>query len=147
MDTLSLNHYELRAELSSPDALTPAQYYPAPEASPYERLLFAILEDAIRCFQHNCTATKGPRRTLFRESEEWLFDSHGTAFLSCAMVCESVGINPVALRRYLREWRLAVKAGSTAPRLERRRSILGDHHVTSPDAYYPARALADPSKK
>jgi hypothetical protein len=105
---------ELRSDLSSPDALTPAQYYPAPAANPYQRLLIAILEDAIRCYQSNFAVRNGPRRILFRETEEWVFDSDGAAFLSCSRVCESLGVNSVQLRRFLREWHLRMKAGNEA---------------------------------
>jgi hypothetical protein len=126
---------ELRADLSSPGALTPAQYYPAPATSPYQHLLLAILEDAIRCFRRNFAVRNGPRRALFRETEEWLFDSDGTAFLSCPMVCESLGINSVQLRQYLRKWRLRMKAGHQPPRLIRRRSVPGDPYITLSDVY------------
>jgi hypothetical protein len=90
----------------SPDFLTSAQYYRAAVVSPHHRLLLAILEDGIRCFQRSFAATNGPRRILFRETEEWLFDSEGTAFLSFPIVCESLGIDPIQLRRSLREWHL-----------------------------------------
>jgi hypothetical protein len=134
----------LRADLASPGALTPAQYYPPPPASPYHHLLLAILEDAIRCFQRNFAVKNGPRRALFRETEEWLFDSDGTAFLSCPMVCETLGINSVQLRRYLREWHLRMKAGPQEPRLVRCRSVPADPHITSPDVYRtpPAPAVS-----
>jgi hypothetical protein len=121
--------------LFSPDVLTSAQYYAAPVASPHHRLLLAILEDAIRCFQRNFAVRNGPRRILFRETEEWLFDSDGTAFLSCAMVCESLGINPVELRRSLHRWRIREGAGQVAPCLARRRPVTGDPHRISPDVY------------
>jgi hypothetical protein len=98
----------------SPDFLTSAQYYRAAVVSPHHRLLLAILEDGIRCFQRSFAATNGPRRILFRETEEWLFDSEGTAFLSFPIVCESLGIDPVQLRRSLREWHLRKKAGGRA---------------------------------
>jgi hypothetical protein len=130
---------ELRADLSSPGALTPAQYYPPPPASPYHHLLLAILEDAIRCFQRNFAVKNGPRRVLFRETEGWLFDSDGTAFLSCPMVCETLGINSVQLRRYLREWHLRMTAGHQEPRLVRCRSVPADPHITSPDVYRTPR--------
>jgi len=133
------------ADLSPPGCLTPAQYYPSPAASPYQRLLLAILEDAIRCFQRNIAVRKGPRRALFRETEEWLFDSDGTAFLSYPMVCESLGINSVQLRRYLREWQLRMKAGHEPPRLARRRLVPADPRMTSPDVYRTPRAPAESS--
>jgi hypothetical protein len=123
---------ELRAHLSPPSCLTPAQYYPSPAASPYQRLLLAILEDAIRCFQRTVAVRKGPRRALFRETEEWLFNSNGIAFLSCPMVCESLGINSVHLRRYLREWQLRVNAGHEPPPVNAApaRSCRSPHYLT-----------------
>jgi hypothetical protein len=134
---------ELCADLSSPDALTPAQYYPAPSASPYQRLLLAILEDAIRCYQRNFAVGIGPRRILFRETEEWLFDSDGTAFLSCPMICESLGINLPRLRRFLREWHLRMLTGHDAPRLARRSPASADAHILQPAV---SRTLRAPAK-
>src|SRR5271169_3890412 len=85
-----------------PDLVTPAQYYAAPAALPYQRLLFALLEDAIRCFQLNIDTKDRLRRILFLETEDWLFDPVGTAFMSCPVVCETLGIDLAALRRSLR---------------------------------------------
>ncbi len=129
--------------LWAPDTLTPAQYNPAPATGPYQRLLLAILEDAIRCYQSNFAVRNGSRRILFRETEEWLFDSDGTAFLSCPMVCESLGVNSVQLRRYLREWQLRMKAGHDAPRLTRRSPASADTHIIPPDV---SRTLRAPAK-
>jgi hypothetical protein len=103
-----------------PDLLTRAQYYSSPESSPYCRLLVAVLEDAIRCFQRNFGATRARRQMLFQEAKEWLFDPNGTALMSCRMVCESLGIEPALLRRQLREWHIRITHGLTAPRLPRR---------------------------
>jgi hypothetical protein len=127
----------------SPDVLTPAQYYSAPVASPYHRLLLAILEDAIRCFQRNFAVRDGSRRILFRETEEWLFDSRGTAFMSCPMVCESLGIDPAQLRRYLHRWRLRKRA-EDAPCLARRKPGPADPHRISDAALSCASAPAVP---
>jgi hypothetical protein len=97
------------------DVLRSGQFYPAPTATPCERLLAAILEDAIRCFQKNCGA-KGLRRPIiFHEAEAGLFDRRGTGFTSCLTVCEQLGIDVIQLRRYLREWRLNQEAGLAAP--------------------------------
>lgn len=103
-----------------PDMITHAQYYSSPTASPSHRLLLAVLEDAIHCYQQHCRATRGSRRRLFLEAKEWLFDSNSTAFMSCRTVCESLGIEPAQLRRSLREWRLRTMHGLRAPRLPRR---------------------------
>jgi hypothetical protein len=68
----------------SGDVPTPAQFYPAPTATPCERLLAAILGDAIRCFQKNCGAQGIRRHIIFREAEAWLFDCRDSGFTSCS---------------------------------------------------------------
>jgi hypothetical protein len=114
----------------SPDLLTPAQYRPARPPTPYHRLLVAVLEDAIRCFQRNAGARRGPRRALFREVKEWLFDANGTGFMSFPVVCESLGIEAALLRRHLREWQARTTRGLQAPRLPRRTPISADKPIT-----------------
>jgi len=103
-----------------PDLITSAQYYSSPVPSPYHRLLLAVLGEAIRCFQRNFGATRGPRQVLFREAKEWPFDPNGTAFMSCRMVCESLGIEPALLSQNLREWHARMMHGLAGPRLPRR---------------------------
>jgi hypothetical protein len=98
----------------SGDVLMPAQFYSAVSATPSQRLLVAILEDAICCFQKNCGARNTKRQILFREAETWLFDRHSNGFLSSQAVCESLEIDLVQLRRYLRKWKLNKRASSAA---------------------------------
>jgi hypothetical protein len=103
-----------------PDILTPAQYFTSSGQTPYQRLLFAVLEDAICCFQRTLGATKGPRQVLFRETKEWLFDTGGNAFMSCAMICESLGIEPALLRRALSKWCIEMQKVPNAARSKKR---------------------------
>ena len=91
------------------EVFMPSQYYAARAATPYHRLLVAILDDAIRCFQNNLDAKTIRRRRLFRETEYWLFETKDVGFMSCPTVCESLGISAVALRRSLREWQKATR--------------------------------------
>jgi hypothetical protein len=119
----SPGHDEDRSSLLLPDSLLPIQYYSTAKSSPYYRLLLAVLEDAIRCFQRNFDARTGRRRILFREAKEWLFGMDGTGFMSCPMVCESLGIEPVFLRRRLREWHIRVRHELNGPRQMRREPI------------------------
>src|SRR5579883_1990881 len=65
-----------------PEIMTPAQFYDGrrqenDEFTPIKRLMMAILEDALRCFQNNAGATSGRRKRLFQEAEEWLCGSGG----------------------------------------------------------------------
>jgi len=128
-----------------PEILTPEQYYAAPVTSPCHRLLVAILEDAIRSFKANLGAANMRRRVLFTEAKQWLFDSDGTAFLSCPIVCESLGIDPVLLRRHLREWQVKMAAGEETRRSSRRSAAFLDLHITAPRDYRPRRRTNLPS--
>jgi hypothetical protein len=75
---------------------------------PEERLLFAILEDAISCYQMYLLAQKQPDRLLFKEAEWWIFDN-SPEFISFNSICEILRVDPGYLRRGLlgwKEWRL-----------------------------------------
>jgi len=65
------------ASLFQPDTLLSAQYFDdrrrkAP-LEPVKRLMWAILEDAINCFQDNHRARCGKNKRLFDEAREWIF--------------------------------------------------------------------------
>ena len=93
-----------------PEIMTPAQFYDGrrqenDEFTPIKRLMMAILEDALRCFQNNAGATSGRRKRLFLEAEEWLCGTGGEGPFSFNMVCEALGIEPEFLRNELLRWR------------------------------------------
>ena len=56
-------------------AILPAQYYPSrrsnAEMEPERRLAFAVLTDAIRCFQLNLGAAIWSKMGEFAEAESW----------------------------------------------------------------------------
>jgi len=64
-----------------PDVLTPEQYYDSrrddSRIAPVKRLMMAVLEDALRCFQNNADAKSGQRKRLFAEAEQWLCGEEG----------------------------------------------------------------------
>ena len=69
------------------------------------KLMAAVLSDAIRCFCKNYPARCVRELRLYREAADWLFgadDSHVFAFED---VCDSIGIDPDALREDLVRWR------------------------------------------
>jgi hypothetical protein len=113
----------------TPDILTPAQYYDRPTVSPYGRLLFAILEDAINCYQRNYNARTVRRRRLFWEAQQWLFDSEASSFMSCAMVCENLRIDAAGLRRSLHDWRLKAAAGENVPHIRRCHTVSSNRGI------------------
>jgi hypothetical protein len=71
---------------------------------PEERLLFAILEDAIFCYRGYLVAPREGDRALFSEAERWIFED-GAEFVSFNNICETLKIDPAYVRRGLRAWR------------------------------------------
>jgi hypothetical protein len=71
---------------------------------PEERLLFAILEDAVSCYQVYLLAPKEPERLLFKEAERWIFHD-GAEFTSFNNICDTLRIDPAYVRRGLLAWK------------------------------------------
>jgi len=89
-----------------PDVALPAQYFRASriQAQGEQRLLLAVLEDAIVCFRKNAFARDRRGQRLFRETREWMMSQDRQAF-SFEYVCDVLGIEPQAVRRSLESWR------------------------------------------
>ena len=70
-----------------------------------QRLMLAVLEDAVHCFQTNVVARTTRRQRLFDEAEEWLFEEGTDASVSFRYICELFGLDIDYLRSGLRQWR------------------------------------------
>jgi hypothetical protein len=97
------------ASLFQPDTLLSAQYFDTLRRKtllePEKRLMLAILEDAINCFQDNLFSQRGKNKRLFDETEEWISSPGGDWIFSFDNVCESLGFNPEYARRGLLQWK------------------------------------------
>lgn len=89
--------------------MTPQQYYDAVgrrhalDAEP--RLLFAVLEDAIRCYAMTANAESAARRREFHEVRQWV-DARGEHdVFSFESICRVFDIEPESLRRQLKTLR------------------------------------------
>jgi hypothetical protein len=69
------------------------------------RLMLAVLEDAVSCFQKYCGGTRPRAQRLFKEAEEWFFDDDGSWIFSFESVCAVLGIHPDYFRSSLRRWK------------------------------------------
>ena len=82
---------------------TPEQWadeHRAKELPPDKRLLWAILDDAIRCYVEYGGGTKFRRKALFREAAYWLFTIR-PAYVTFKYICQELDINPDYLRKRL----------------------------------------------
>jgi len=96
---------------SSPDAMTPRQYYDAVARSRVrdgeERLRFAVLEDAIRCYAVAADSPVAARRPEFIEVQAWVNTRGERDVFSFDSICEAFEIEPEMLRRRLNTMRFA----------------------------------------
>lgn len=125
------------AGMMVPDVLTPGQYYDgvrADDASvrPIKRLMLAVLEDAMRCYQTYANSRGRAHRRLFIEAEAWLMDRRADSVFSFATVCETLGIDPTYLREGLRRWRLQLLDGMNPRRLARRSPVTRPGRISAP---------------
>jgi hypothetical protein len=92
------------------DALLPAQYLETvcstihPEGE--KKLMLAVLEDAISCFQNYISTKDKWEEIQFCEAEEWIFAQDDNDFhFSFVSICEALGLNPSYIREGLLRWR------------------------------------------
>jgi hypothetical protein len=117
--------------LFEPDALLPAQFYAAFRGGSgvrgEKRLMLAVLEDALDCFQKYAACRDGHGQQLFEEARQWIGSEDRGWFFSYENICETLEINPQYLRRGLESWRDRALVVSTA------RSSRHDEKSDQPD--------------
>ena len=72
---------------------------------PEERLMMAVLGDALFCFQRYHKAPDKHGRKIFAEAEHWMQDDSEEWPFSFANICSSLGISPGYLRQQLVRWK------------------------------------------
>lgn len=71
-----------------------------------EKLMFAVLTDAIECFQKYSDGKSRRSRKLFRDAEAWIACRDSCWPFSFENICEVLNINPNYLRMGLMQWRI-----------------------------------------
>lgn len=125
------------AQLMGPDILTPAQYHDGvhrdnPEAQAIQRLMFAVLADAVRCFQTYANAQSSAGRRMFGEAEWWILDRNSDGPFTFQAICETLGIEPDRLRDGLCQWHVQQLSGMNPRRLTQRSAVTSARPVASP---------------
>jgi len=97
------------AHLLQPDTVLPSQYYAAlrrkATQEPERRLVIAVLQDAVDCFQKHIDARDRKARQLFVDAEQWIASEDRSWPFSFENVCDLLQINAQYLRRGLLLWR------------------------------------------
>ncbi len=112
----------LGGTLFEDDVMLPEQYFARlrhrADYPGEQRLLLAVLEDAVHCFRTNLLARTPRRRHLFEEAEEWLFADTCEALVTFAYVCDVFDLDQDSIRAGLQRWRddqRAKQGARTAP--------------------------------
>jgi hypothetical protein len=115
-------------------AVLPAQFFADRHKfdEPIKRLMFAILNDAIRCYQTNVGVQRPHARLLLAETREWLFSLPGDAPFSFESICEVLQIDAPRLRRALLRWRDQKLAGRRPRGFSRRCSVTHQKRLSEP---------------
>ena len=92
-----------------PDILLPEQYNELRrrrhELCGEFKLMFAVLEDAIRCYLNHMNARTRQRRILFYEVRDWMNSNHGKGLFAYETLCEALGVDGERLRGSLEQHR------------------------------------------
>jgi len=102
----------LQPQVLLPSQFSDSRHRPA-QLEPLRRLMAAILEDALRCFQRNINARGIRLRREFLEAKEWFFGSGAEGPFAFENVCSVLDLDPKQLRRNLRDWRTNQSARAT----------------------------------
>lgn len=138
-------------QLLIPDIMTPAQYYEGvhrddPETQGIKRLMFAVLADAVRCFQTYADARSRAGRRMFGEAEWWIWDRHSEGPFTFQAICETLGIEPDRLRDGLHQWRVQQSRGMNPRPLARRAQVRSVGQIGSAPRPQRQRHAADLSR-
>lgn len=87
------------------DAVMPAQYWQRRTLNePWHRLMFAVLTDALRCYQRSSRSGPPEDHEEFREVQDWFFSGDESGPFAYHVVCYALGIDADHLRDRLRRW-------------------------------------------
>jgi hypothetical protein len=115
--------------LFEPDTLVSAQYFQnfrrKAWLEPEKRLILAMLEDAVTCFQIYLTARSGKGKRLFNEAEEWIMMTDDDWIFSFVNVCETLGFSPEYVRQGMRRWKQKKLANKTPAESWRQKRMIG----------------------
>ena len=132
-----------------PDVLLPSQFFElvgTRTLSSEQRLMLAVLSDAINVMREYRVSPNRDKRNSFNEASSWVFAHRIGSSLSFDHVCDALGLNAESLRRRLSE--LVSEHGGNLPKLrlreQGRTQSLTVTRVTSGGREYRSGSASDP---
>jgi len=118
MNVLRSESEERGGQLLEPNVILPIQFFSQRGAGRWtgeQRLMAAILEDAIAVYSKSSAPKGSKARQILRETERWLRSKDRAWTFSFLRVCEMLSLDPIAIRRALRERRDRQSAQAAGP--------------------------------
>jgi hypothetical protein len=118
------NAIERVGSLFQVDTLAAQQYHDTYRRKfpqqPEIRLMLAVLEDAINCYQDNIFAMNKKRMQLFKEASDWFMSDDIGWIFSFESICAILNLEPDYFRQGLQRWATKQRAARNAkPRPEK----------------------------
>lgn len=82
-----------------------------------ERLLYAMLENAIEDYQKYVSAVDKKGKELFQHAEEWLFETDSSSEFSFENLCDYLLLDASYVRKGLLDWKNVRRFSHTTQRL------------------------------
>ncbi len=108
----SESDFSLEGRLTSfaqPDTLLPGQYLANVRREvllePERKLMLAVLEDGVLCFQCYFLARDSKGESLFHDAESWVLEQNDDRIFSFENLCEALGLDPKYVRQGLLHWK------------------------------------------
>lgn len=76
-----------------------------------QKLMLAVLENAIEDFQKYVLAADKRGKELFQETEQWIFETDSPSFFSFENICAHLDLDPDYVRRGFIRWKVAKQNG------------------------------------
>lgn len=106
--------------LIEPEILLPSQFFDRFRGGRLlegeRRLMLAVLEDGVSCFQKCAGATRPRGRRLFREAEDWFLEQDAAWPFSFESICSVLGIDADYFRERLKRWKEQILSQSPEAR-------------------------------
>jgi hypothetical protein len=106
--------FERVSSLFQVDTLAAQQYHDTYRRKlpqqPEIRLMLAVLEDAINCYQDNIFAVNKKRIQLFKEAEDWFMNDDASWIFSFVSICSILNLEPDYFRQGITRWSAKQKA-------------------------------------
>ena len=129
------------------DDLAPIEFislcsHPTPQ--PEKRLMFAVLEDAVFCFQTYVASQDVIGKKLFAEAEHWLLDDNTEWPFSFTNICHEIRFDTDLVRAALMRWKYTMAGESlesTTPRIAPANYRSTSRHIIARKSAAEARAV------